>query len=108
MKNLLLAIGVASVLGLGACTTTSSSFVEDRSGVAVIKGRIVQVENLSAGNIRRFDDGIAVTVNRPGCKVSIAFSDTQTKVMELGPGAIIVYGGETDYVVRQAHGMPAK
>jgi hypothetical protein len=82
-----------------ACTTTSGSFVEERTGVAVIRGRITQAENLSAGNIRRFNDGIAVTMS---------FSETQKKVMELGPGAILVYGGDTDYVLNHAPGTPAR
>ena len=108
MKNLLVALAAVAVFGLSACTTTSGSFVEERTGVAVIRGRITQVENLSAGKIRRFNDGIAVTINRPGCRVTMSFSETQKKVMELGPGAILVYGGDTDYVLRQAPGTPAR
>lgn len=74
----------------------------------MIRGRITQVENLSAGNIRRFNDGIAVTINQPGCRVTMSFSETQKKVMELGPGTILVYSGDTDYVLNHAPGTPAR
>ena len=37
-----------------------------------------------------------------------AAGETQKKVMELGPGSILVYGGDTDYVLRHAPGTPAR
>ena len=107
--NKLLAVGALLITStVSSCATSSGSFVEGQYGVAVIRGHITEVENLSASKIERLGDGLAVTISQSGCRVSMQFADNLAKVMELGPGAIVVYGAETDYVIRAAPGTPAR
>jgi len=107
--NKLLAIGaLVLVSSLPSCATSSGSFVQEQTGVAVIRGRITEIENLSTGKIERLGDGLAITISHPGCKVSMQFDELQSKVMELEPGAMVIYGSETDYVIHAVPGKPTR
>jgi len=108
MKKLLAIVALVIVGSLSSCATSSSTFVEEQTGVAVIRGRITAIQNLSASKIERLGDGLAVTISEPGCKVSMKFADNQATVMELEPGTIVIYGDETDYVIRAAPGKPTR
>ena len=108
MKKLLAIGTLVIVSSLSSCATSSDSFVQEQTGVAVIRGRITAVQNLSASKIERLGDGLAVTISQPGCTVSMQFAENQSRVMELEPGTIVIYGGDTDYVIRAAPGKPTR
>ena len=108
MKKLLAIGALVLVSSLSSCATSSDSFVQEQTGVAVIRGRITEVENLSTAKIERLGDRLAITISQPGCRVSMQFSENQAKVMELGPGAMVIYGAETDYVIHAVPGKPTR
>lgn len=92
---------------LAACGSTSRTFVDGISGYSIVRGRITEIDNLSAEHKAVFSDGLAVTVTKPGCKVSITFPDKQTKVMDLEPGMILVHGYAEDFVLRSEFSKPS-
>ena len=83
-----------------SCSTSSQSYVEEISGYAVTRGRIQRVEDLHTDQMQPLTDGVAITVSRPGCRVSMLFDNDETRVIETDRGAIIVYGYANDYVLR--------
>ena len=99
---------VQTGLSLTSCFTSSSSFIEEQTGVAVVRGRITRVENLTASKTEHLGDGLAITVAQPGCSISMQFGTNQSKVIQLAVGEMIVYGADTDYLVRATAGSPTK
>ena len=108
MKNNLRLGLILLVSSLAACSSTSRSYVENISGYSIIRGRITEVQNLSAERKMSFGDGLAVTVSQPGCKVSMRFPDNQTKILDLEPGMMIVYGSDDDYILRSEFASPTR
>lgn len=106
MKNTLRLGLILLVSSFAACSTTSRSFVESMSGYSVVRGRITEIENLSADLKVSFSDGLAVTVTKPGCKISMTFPDNQTKILDLDPGMIVVHGYADDFVLRSEFARP--
>ncbi len=107
MKNTLRLGLILLVSSRASCTSTSRSFVESMSGYSVVRGRITEVQNLSAELKQSFGDGLAITVSQP-CKVSMRFPDNQTKMLDLEPGMMIVYGSDDDFVLRSEFASPTK
>jgi hypothetical protein len=108
MKNTLRLGAILLVSFLASCGSTSRTFVDGVSGYSVVRGRITEIENLSAEHKALFSDGLAVTVTKPGCKVSFLFPDKQTKVIDLEPGMILVHGYAEDFVLRSEFSTPTK
>lgn len=106
MKNRLLSVALLAVTALGACSTSSLSYASEQEGYYMIRGRITSISNLSATKLTRLGDGVAVTVSQSGCKVTMQFANDETSEMQLEPGVIVVYGANTDYVLRTAPSMP--
>ena len=106
MKNTLRLGLILLVSSFAACSSTSQSFVDSMSGYSVVRGRITEIENLSADVKVSFSDGLAVTVTKPGCRVSMTFPDNQTKILDLDPGMIVVHGYAHDFVLRSEFATP--
>jgi len=106
MKNTLRLGLILLVSSFAACSSTSQTWVEGMSGYSIVKGRITEIDNLSADLKVSFADGLAVTVTKPGCKVSMTFPDNQTKVLDLDPGMIVVHGYAHDFVLRSEFATP--
>jgi hypothetical protein len=106
MKNTLRLGLIVLVSSFAACSSTSRTFVDGISGYSVVRGRITEIDNLSAENKAVFSDGLAVTVTKPGCKVSITFPDKQTKVVDVEPGMILVHGYAEDFLLRSEFTTP--
>ena len=107
MKNTLRVGLILLVSSFAACASTSKTFVDGVSGYSVVRGRITEIVNLSAEQKAVFSDGLAVTVSKPGCKVSITFPDKQTKVVDLEPGMILVHGFAEDFILRSEFSTPS-
>ncbi len=108
MKNTLRLGLFLLVSALMACSTTSRTYVDGISGYSVVRGRITEIDNLSADQKAIFSDGLAVTVTKPGCKISFTFPDKQTKVVDLEPGMILVHGYAEDFILRSEFSAPTK
>ena len=108
MKNTLRLGLILLVSSLASCASTSRSFVEGMSGYSVVRGRITEVQNLSADLKQSLGDGLAIIVSQPGCKVSMRFPDNQTKMLDLEPGMMIVYGSNDDFVLRSEFASPTR
>jgi len=93
---------------LGACASSSTSYIADQTGYAVTRGRIVAVENLYTDNIEPLADGLAVTVSQPGCRVTMQFEDERTMEFDVDPGVVLVYGYGDDYIMRSERATPAR
>lgn len=106
MKSTLRLGLILMVSSFAACTSTTRSYVDSVSGYSVVRGRVTEIENLSANHKMSFSDGLAVTVTKPGCRISITFPDRQKKVIDLEPGMILVHGYEEDYVLRSEFAAP--
>lgn len=87
-----------------ACSTTSTSFVEDQSGFSVTKGRVLRIENLESEDIETLADGVAFRMSRGDCRVTIEFPDGRKQHLTLPPGGILVCAHATDYVLRMEDG----
>ena len=103
----LAALLLAAATTLGACTASSESFSSDISGYSVIRGRVVQIENLHASKIEQLADGVAITISQPGCNVTIQFDDETTGEFSPPAGAILVHGFDNDYILQSQTGGPA-
>lgn len=91
---------LAALAGVPACSTTGARYVEGMRGFAVIKGRITRIEALTADMILPLADGRALTVSKPGCRVTIRFDEDRMQVLDLGPGMMVVTGEESDYILQ--------
>lgn len=108
MKNTLRLGLILLVSSFAACSSTSQAFVDSMSGYSVVRGRITEIENLSADVKVSFSDGLAVTVTKPGCRISMTFPDNQTKILDLDPGMIVVHGYADDFVLRSEFATPTR
>ena len=106
MKNTMRLGLILAVSFLAACGTTSKSYVDSISGYSVVRGRVTEIDNLSAEQKAVFSDGLAVKVTKPGCKVTITFPDKQTKTVDLEPGMILVHGYAEDFILRSEFSTP--
>ena len=100
-KRLLPLLG-ALIAFLAGCTTTSSAFVKHSPDMSVVRGKILHVESLQSHHFERLSDGIAFTVGDQGCQVKIRLSKKNEQIYHIEPGAIIVFGKSTDYIMRDA------
>jgi ABC-type Fe3+-hydroxamate transport system substrate-binding protein len=89
----------ALCLLLSACATSSAGYIEDAKTFAVTKGSIVSISGLTAESPRRFSDGVAVTVNKPGGQVVIKLGQ-QTQTIPVSPGWVLIFGTKEDYVLQ--------
>jgi hypothetical protein len=88
---------------LSACAASSASYVdkETSQGAMVTRGRVTKIENLNSDSLQSLSDGSAITVSKPGCRVTIEFAGKQSQVLELPAGARLVCAGDSDYVLIQ-------
>ncbi len=81
---------------LSACTTTTQDYVLGKLGFFSVRGRLVQIENLTSGEMEALKDGTTVRVDREGCLVTMQCGE-ESHEFEAGPGCIIVIGGQDDF-----------
>ena len=104
MKNPRTLVLLTLVAGLSSCTVTSREYVEDLAGYSVTEGRIIRISNLQSESLESLEDGLAITLNRPGCQVWIEFDSGESKLFKLDPGVILVHGYESDFILRSTLG----
>lgn len=95
-RSLFLAAACALLAG---CATTSSEFLEQQPGFAVLKGRVMRVERVAADDFRRLADGVAIVV-KEGAAVTLEFPDGNKRTLDLKAGAMVLWGLDSDYVLR--------
>lgn len=98
LKRLIQGLILAAMLQ--ACSTTSHSYVVDSSDYSVVRGEIVDVQNLTAQEFRHLSDGVAIVLSGSGGRVTIRFDADQEKTFEVGDGAVVVFGDGSDYLLR--------
>jgi len=76
-------------------------------GYAVTRGEITRIENLYTDYFERLRDGVAITISKPDCRVTIKFDERQSRTFVLGPQVILVLGAQSDYIL-QPQLEPAK
>lgn len=89
---------VLLLLLLAGCSTTAISYIDQQPGYSVTRGRIERVENVSSEDLVPLADGVAVRLDQPAT-VTIRFDDDNTRVMDLGAGAIVICSHAADYVL---------
>ena len=82
-----------------SCVTTSREYVEKKLGYSSIKCRLVHFENLTSDEMERLADGIALHVDKEGCRATVQYED-QSLNLDVVPGSIIVFGGEGDFLLQ--------
>jgi hypothetical protein len=86
-------VGLLLLAGLLAgCVSSSASFVAEAQGYAVTRGQCIEVVNLHSEEITPLKDGVALKINKPGCRVTLQFDGDNTQVLELPVGSILVHG----------------
>ncbi len=106
-KPFLRFLALCAVLGsFMSCGATVESFVRDKAGYSVTKGRLVRVDRLTSETITTFSDGVAFVVDSSDCKVSMEFADGSQQVIELRHPSMIVMGAEAQYVLQPAADSP--
>jgi hypothetical protein len=84
---------------LPGCVSSSATFVAKAQGYAVTRGQCIKVVNLHSEEITPLKDGVALKIDRPGCKVTLQFDGDKTQVLELAMGSILVHGKDGAYVL---------
>ena len=95
------ALAAFLLAALGSCKSTSSSFVADCKGFAVVRGRVVHVDRIAADQFQQLSDGVVLTVSQPG-SVTLQFEKKNEKVFDVDPGSLVVFGKDEDFVLRKA------
>ena len=104
-SNRVLVLVLATAALLTSCSVSSESYVAEISGYSVTRGRIMRIENLHANAVQPLQDGVAITLSRPGCLVTIRFDNDESRVMKTGRGVIIVHGYANDYILESELGV---
>lgn len=93
-------VGLLLLAGiLPGCVSSSATFVAKAQGYAVTRGQCVKVVNLHSQEITPLKDGVALKIDKPGCKVTLQFDGDKTQVLELAAGSILVHGKDGAYVL---------
>ena len=90
---------------LASCGTSSGSFIKMHPSYSVAKGEVVRIENMNSNEVEALSDGRAVTVSRPGCRVTLAFDEERSKVFDVDKGTILVHGKKHDYLLLPNKGV---
>ncbi len=90
---------------LASCGTSSGSFIKMHPTYSVAKGEVVRIENMNSNEVEALSDGRAVTVSRPGCRVTLAFDEERSKVFNVDQGTILVHGKKHDFLLLPNKGV---
>ena len=71
----------------------------NQQGYYTVKGEIKAIEGLNATKWEDLTDGFVLTVDHPGCEVSLQQGDTKRSRFDLSPGDRIVHGIDNDFLL---------
>ncbi len=104
MTRIKFLVAAALATALSGCSTSSLSYVEDKSSYSVVRGHVTRVVNLSTSKVEPLSDGVAVTVNGPNCHVIMKFEDGRKRQYALGSGVILVIASDYSYILESQAG----
>ena len=84
---------------LSSCVSTTRDYVLGKMGFFSVRGKLIQVENLTSGEIEALADGTTVRIDQDGCLVTMQCGEESHEI-EAGPGSIIVIGSEEDFLLQ--------
>ena len=87
---------IASCVG---CAQSSDAYIAEAEGYAVVRGKIVLIEDLTTQSLEHLSDGLALTVSESGCTVTMQF-DSGNRSFPLEVGAKVVHGEDADYLLQ--------
>lgn len=88
------------LLALAGCRLSAEGYVgENSEGYFSVKGRVLVVEGLNLTKWEDLKDGFVITVDDPGCKVTLQQGEAKRSRFELAGGDRIIHGGDADYLL---------
>ena len=92
-------LGVAVFLPwLFSCALTSEEYVDGLAGYSVVRGRIVEVDALTAREKTRLSDGLALAAKEGRGRITMDFGKRK-KTIALQPGSLLVFSREGDFLL---------
>jgi hypothetical protein len=93
---------LATLLLLASCAaTTTDSFLATQRGFDVKSGYVIRMRDLHDPKVRKLADGVAYTVTKPGCTVTLESGNGQRQEFELSPGDLFVQSRPLSHVLRK-------
>jgi tetratricopeptide (TPR) repeat protein len=89
---------VLPLLAPCSCRNTSEAYASAFKPFSKARGRIVEVEGLQTRSTKYLQEGLAVAVAEPGCRVTMDF-EGQTATVEAVPGSVLVFSAGGDILL---------